>query len=138
MKQIEEIEQIKTVVYLRILKNQGKIIEFFAPINENKASKQNKALAIRIEQKSRRMGKRKGVSDLIIIFENCVMFMEMKQKLKRLKNGRLSNSHSNPTDEQLEFLELANSSYVCDGLVAYGFDNAKEIIDKKIKELENE
>lgn len=135
MKKPEENEQIKTVIYLRTLKKQGKIIEFFAPMNENKASRLNKMLAIKIEQKARKMGKLKGASDLVVIFKKCVLFLEMKQKKRKLKNGALSDSHCKPTDEQTNFLELVNRSNVSIGAVAYGFDEAKYIIDEIIKEI---
>ena len=129
----EEDEQKKVVGYLRILERQGKIITFFAPVNENKQSKTNKLMAIRLANKAKAAGKRAGVSDLVIILKYKVLFLEMKVAPKILKSGKLSYSNSKVSDNQTLFLDKVSESEVCISAIGYGWHSAKEIIDKQIK-----
>jgi hypothetical protein len=122
------------VQYLEILKRRGKILFYFAPMNENKQSYTNRATAMKIENKAKAMGKQAGVSDLVIILKNRVLFIEMKKAPKKLKNGKLSYTGISVSEHQKTFLNAVNSSDVCAGFVCYGFDEAKNIIDKNIKE----
>jgi len=134
----EEEEQKKVVQYLRLLENKKKIVTFFAPVNENKQSKANRTMAIRLATKAKAVGKRAGVSDLVIIFKSEVLFLEMKVAPKVLKSGKLSFTNSKVSDNQIDFLKSVCESDVCDGIVCFGFNDAKEKIDLKIKELEND
>ena len=129
----EEDEQKKVVEYLRILEKQGKIITFFAPVNENKQSKTNKLMAIRLANKANAIGKKAGVSDLVIIFKDKVLFLEMKVAPKVLKSGKLSYSNSKVSENQTLFLDKIRESNVCISTIGYGWMGAKEIIDKQIK-----
>jgi len=133
MKKLEELEQKKAVEYLEILKRQGKIISFFAPMNENLMSNSNRQKAIVIENKAKAMGKRKGVSDLVVILKDKVLFVELKRAGKRLKNGKISYTGIKVSENQKRFLEEVNQSSVCEGFIAYGFDDFKEKIDKFCK-----
>ena len=133
MKKIEDTHHKEIVKYLRVLQKTNKIITFFAPINETRVRSNNKLLNTQIANKEYSMGKLKGVSDLVIVFKDKVLFLEMKQPLKKLKNGMFTNSHSKPTDEQIKFLECVNNSYVCVGMVGYGYLHAKQIIDECLK-----
>tara|TARA_R110002073_G_scaffold131310_1_gene278016 strand:+ start:415 stop:846 length:432 start_codon:yes stop_codon:yes gene_type:complete len=130
----EDDEQKKVVGYLKILERQGKIITFFAPVNENKQSKTNKLMAIRLANKAKLVGKRAGVSDLVIIFKDKVLFLEMKVAPKVLKSGKLSYSNSKVSENQTLFLDKVSESFVCISDIAYGWYNAKEIIDNQIKD----
>lgn len=132
MKKDEYAEQCKTVSYLQLLKNQGKVIEFFSVENENNLSFKDKRIAMIQGAKAKKSGKLKGVSDLHIILKDKVLYIEMKRKRKILKSGNESKENL-ASDEQLEFIETVNKSDVCFAFVAYGFDIAKEIIDKNIK-----
>jgi hypothetical protein len=134
MKITEETEQKKTVQYLEILKRRGKILFYFAPMNENKQSYNNRATAIKIENKAKAMGKKAGVSDLVVVLKNRLLFIEMKKAPKKLKNGKLSYTGISVSDNQKKFIEIINQSSVCKAYICYGFDEAKNIIDKNIKE----
>ncbi len=131
---LEETEQIRLVQYLHILKKQKKIINFFAPFNENKQSFANRRVATQIASKAKKMGKTEGVSDVFIITKEKLTVIELKRVEKVLKSGKLSNAHSKPTDKQLEFIDNINSTDYGAGYVAYGFQDAKEIILREIGE----
>lgn len=130
---LEEVEQIHLVKYLNILKKQKKIINFFAPFNENKQSFANRRIATQIALKAQKMGKTEGVSDIFIITKEKLIAIELKRVKKVLKSGKLSNAHSKPSNEQLEFIDDINSTNYGVGHVAYGFQDAKEIILREIK-----
>ncbi len=130
----EELEQIRLVGWLQTLKLQKKIITFYATVNENNQSSTNKQMAIRIGQKAKKMGKRAGVSDITVITKTKVIYVEMKRKKKKLQSGKLSASGISVSDSQIEFLEDVNSSNVCVGTIAYGYDEAREFIEFEILE----
>lgn len=132
-KNLEELEQKKAVNYLKILERQGKIIAFFAPMNENIMSGSNRQKAIFIENKAKAMGKRAGVSDLVIILKDKIVFIELKRAGKRLKSGKISYSGIKVSENQKRFLGDIKKSDVCDGFVAFGFDDFKEKLDKILK-----
>jgi len=125
----EEDHQKMLVKYLEIQKQRGKIIEYFAPMGENKQSFNNRAVALKIEAKAKAMGKKQGVSDIIVILKNKVLFIELKRAKKKLKNGRLSSAGISVSDYQKEFLNTIQKSDVCDGVVSYGFEEAKNYLD---------
>lgn len=126
----ERQEQIKIVQYLKILEAQKKIVTFFSVPN---GGSRNKLEAVNLKKE----GARAGVSDLVIVFKDEVMFLEMKVSPKVLKSGKLSYSNSKISESQKDFLAKVNVSKVCDVIVCYGFDNAKEKIDNKLKEKES-
>ncbi len=74
----------------------------------------------------------KGVSDYCVILPHCVLFIEMKRRKKKLKSGKLSNSHSKPSKEQLEFLDNIKINKNVIGFVAYGWTEAKEFIENHL------
>ena len=122
----ETVEQQKLVQYLRFKK-----IFHFAPMNENKQSFSNRTVALKLEAKAKSMGKMKGVSDVIVMLPNKILFIELKRARKRLKSGKLSVSHTKVSDEEKSFLNTINgefckyaSAYVC-----YGAKEAIEVIE---------
>ena len=119
----EKLEQQKCIDYLSILEKQNKIITFFAPMNENIFSFLNRDIIFKIEKVTKKMGKRKGVSDLVVILKDKILFVELKKAPKKLKNGKLSYKNVKITKEQKNFLEQVNKSNVCEGFVAYGFND---------------
>ena len=133
MKQIETSHHIEVVKYLRGLQSQKKIITFFAAINETRVKSSNPIKNKAIALKEYAMGKRSGVSDITIILKDKVLFLEMKQPKKLLKNGTYTNSHSKQSESQIEFEKEVTKSDVCSYEVGYGFLNAKEIIGEYIK-----
>lgn len=135
---LEELEQKKAVNYLKILERQGKIIAFFAPMNENLMSGSNREKAMKIENKAKAMGKRSGVSDLVIILKDKVIFVELKRSGKKLKSGKISYAGIKVNENQKKFLKTIKMSAACDSFVAYGFNEFKEKLDKILKKEENE
>ena len=133
MKQIESEHHKAVIKYLRILKAQNKIITFFAPINETRVKSSNPIKNKAIALKEFHLGKHSGVSDIVIIFKHKVLFLEMKQPKKLLKNGTYTNSHSKQSESQIEFEKEVIQSNICFYEVGYGFLNAKEIIGEYIK-----
>jgi len=103
---LEEVEQQKLVQWLRLKK-----IFHFAPMNENKQSFSNRKAAFKIEAKSKSMGKINGVSDLIVMLPNKILFIELKRARKRLKSGKLSSTLSKVSNEQKSFLNAINECF---------------------------
>ena len=126
---LEEVEQQKLVQWLR-LKN----IFHFAPMNENKQSFSNRKAAFKIEAKSKSMGKINGVSDLIVMLPNKILFIELKRARKRLKSGKLSSTLSKVSDEQKSFLNTINEEFYkySSAVVCYGAREAIEIVEEYI------
>ena len=122
----EHYEQVKVINYLKILELQGKVITFFAVPNGGSRN-------ILEAKNLKAEGVRKGVSDLVILLPNLVLFLEMKRRPKKLKSGKISIAGINVSDEQIGFLSRVNMSNVAVGYVAYGFDEAKEFIDRLIE-----
>ena len=129
----EELEQKKCVEYMRILEARNKIITFFAPMNENLMSNSNREKAIRIENKAKKMGKRSGVSDLVVVLRDKVLFIELKRAGRKLKNGKISYAGIKVSENQKAFLNKIEESEICNGFIAYGFNDFKDKIDKILK-----
>ena len=128
----ETDEQKLLVAYLRILETQKKIIFFFAPMNEDTLAFVDRGVAFRIEQKHKTLGKRAGVSDIVVILKNKVLFIELKRAPTITKTGKRSKRGIRVSEKQKEFLEKINTSDVCVGKVCYGFLEAKDFIDSFI------
>ena len=122
---IEHYEQVKVISYLNILKSQMKIIEFFAVPNGGSRN-------VREAMNLKKEGVKSGVSDLVIVTKNVVLFLEMKRPAKKLKNGKLSTAGISVSDNQKKFIEQVNLSNVVTAKVCYGFDEAKLFIDSYI------
>ena len=126
MKSIERQHQIAVVQYLQMLEKTKMIETFFCVPN---GGSRNKIEASNLKKE----GVRSGVSDLIVIFKEKVLFLEMKQPKKVLKSGKLSNASSKQSPSQIEFMNSVTNSNVCIYDVGYGFAGAKIVIDKYIK-----
>lgn len=114
----EEQEQKKLVQWLRLKK-----IFHFAPMNENKQSFTNTKVAMMIEAKAKSMGKVKGVSDLVVMLPNSILFIELKRAKKRL---------TKVSDSQNVFLSKIGQFCYAKGHVCYGANEAIEIIEKEM------
>lgn len=114
----EEQEQKKLVQWLRLKK-----IFHFAPMNENKQSFTNPKVAMMIEAKAKSMGKVKGVSDLVVMLPNSILFIELKRAKKSL---------TNVSDSQNVFLSKIGQFCYAKGHVCYGANEAIEIIEKEM------
>lgn len=132
MKKNEAHHQKKVVLFLTDLKLQNKIVDFFAVENENPFSKFiNKSITYKLEQESKKMGKKKGVSDLVVIGFGAVHFIEMKDAARQLKT-KLSFSHTKVSREQQVFLDNVKRCSGSRSVICYGYDEAKEYIVKNI------
>lgn len=110
---LESDEQKALVQWLKLEK-----IPFVVAMNENIFSFLNRDIAVKIQAKSKAMGVQRGVSDLIIMLPNRILFLE----LKRQKGGKLS-------DEQKKFLgTMSEFPYAVSG-VANGWMEAKAMIE---------
>jgi hypothetical protein len=121
---IEHLHQKTFVEYLYLLERQGKIITFFAVPNGGSRN-------IREARNLKLEGVRAGVSDLVVVLKDKVIFIEMKQPPKKLKSGKLSTAGISVQDSQREFLGKVSQSNVCKGYIAYGFEQAKKIIEEE-------
>ena len=119
----EHEEQKALVRYLK-----SKSIFFFAITNENNTFKQNRKYAMIAEQKAKTQGKLKGTPDLCIFLKDKILFMELKVQRPLLKSGKLGTPRNKPTFEQLDFIEKSNKYKYCESYVAYGCDEAIEIL----------
>lgn len=72
-----------------------------------------------VKMKNKRMGVKKGVPDYIICLPKILLFIEMK----RVKGSSVS-------EEQLEWQKELSKYDNVKSFIAYGFDEAKKIIDK--------
>jgi hypothetical protein len=108
------------VEYLKLKK-----IMFFAPLNENNYSFIDRNLAIKIERKAQKMGKVAGVSDLCLLFQHKILFIELKRE-----GGKVSKN-------QKAFIDRINNETMAEAIVCYGYHNAKSVIDYELeKEIE--
>ena len=119
----EEEEQKALIRYLK--KNN---YFFFANVNENKQSFTNKSLAVKIEAKSKSMGKVKGVSDLCVFTDNTIVFIELKKQRPVLKSGKLGKPTNDATAEQMEFISKVNDYEYAYAVVAFGCDESIKIL----------
>ena len=80
-------------------------------------------------------GVKSGVPDMMIPIPNKYyhgLFIELKDKPKTLKSGKLSTSHTKVPDNQKEWLDkLNNNGYKA--IVCYGADEAIEAIEDYIE-----
>ena len=91
-------------------------------------------------QRARQMNKLKaeglvvGCSDIVVMLSNKILFIELKQRKKVLKSGKLSTSNSNTSTAQKQFLQhIVDNFDYADARICYGFDQAKEFVECWIK-----
>jgi hypothetical protein len=129
----EEVEQIALVQWLKLKK-----IPHFSVPNENLFTtllrkylpKNLMHLIFTIEKKLKDMGEVKGTSDLFIFLDNCLLIIELKRKPTMLKNGKTSYSNSKVSQEQLDFIEMANKYPYAKACICYGYADAIKIIEE--------
>jgi hypothetical protein len=131
MKQIEAEHQKALVQYLILLERQGKILTFFAVPNGTYLQGNT---VQRAKQMSRlkKEGLRDGVSDIVVVTLDKVLFIELKRPAKVLKSKKLSYAGINVSDHQKAFLEQINKGFVSRGEVCYGFNDAKNFIESML------
>ncbi len=114
----ERDEQIKLHQYVNFLKQKNKnLILSWATPNGGSRNK--------IEARNMRAeGVQRGIPDYTIVFENLTLYIEMKRAKKSL---------SHVSKEQKEVLGKLNETKHNIAIVCYGFDEAKEAVDKYLK-----
>jgi hypothetical protein len=127
LQMLKEAEEQKALVQWLKLKK----ITHFAPVNENihsgiiRQSMSNKMFAGKIiamiENKLRALGKRKGVSDLVVLLPGAkVVFIEMK----RATGGVVSEDQE---EWRNEVMALGFDAHIC-----FGFDDAVKVINESM------
>jgi len=101
---------------------------YFATNNENNQSFSNRLVAMKIEQKSKAMGKIKGTPDLCVFTENTIVFIELKRQRPILKSGKLGKATNDATTEQMQFIAKVNDYKYAYGFVAWGCDESIKIL----------
>lgn len=116
----EESEQIALVQWLRIKK-----IPHFHPRNEGIHKAQ-------YMKKSKAMGVYSGVPDLILLLPSKLMAIELKRRPKITKTGKESVAHVSLSETQQEWIDTMNCYDYCLAVVAYGAEQAIEMISKEL------
>jgi hypothetical protein len=119
---LERIEQIKLHNWCKI----NKILSFAVP----NGGSRNIQEAVNLKAE----GVVSGVSDYIVMLPNVILFIEMKQKPKRLKT-KISTAHIKVSKTQKAFLKKINTFTYAKGFIAYGFEQAKSIIGRELFSL---
>ena len=114
----EDKEQIALVNWLKI----NKFLFFSVPNGGTRNQREAQLL--------KKTGLVAGVSDLVIFLTNHILFLELKVRPKVLKSGKLSYTNSKVSDEQKIFLARARSYDYALSEVAYGYEDAIEIIER--------
>ena len=126
----EEREQFAIVEWLDLMD-----LDYYHPIQEN-VIKQPAYWS-----KMKRMGWNAGLSDLIVYLppHRCLsrkgglLFIELKKSRTRKKNGEykaLSSDNISVSESQERFIDMVNSVPGCQGMVAFGWEEARDFIVK--------
>ena len=115
----ESEEQIKLVDYLSILESQWKVLWFCFSGNWQ----YQKSIQVRMKMKQEWI--RAGMPDGLIVFRENLVFIELKRK----KWWSLTDEQKNAI---AKINEMWDKQWVVMAFVAYGFEEAKEIVDKFI------
>ena len=115
----EHDEQVAFVKWLKIMK-----INHYSIPNSSALSSLNRNTGKKVGWMLKQEGLRKGASDLVVMLDCCIVYIEMKRRDKSL---------SRPTSEQIEFIEMVNGYNYAFGYIVYGWLQAKDIIEKHIK-----
>ena len=112
----EAQEQLALIQWMNI-----KNIEYFAVPN---GGSRHKLEAINLK----RQGVKAGVSDIVVLLDNKILFVELKRRKKLLKSGKLSTSHTSTSQAQTDFISKVSEYPYAQGKVCYGWEEAKEFI----------
>jgi len=125
---LETEEQQKLIQWLRIKK-----LMYWATPN-GAVLKGSKLQRVKQMSKLKKEGLVNGVSDVIVMLPNKILFIEMKRQKKKLTTGKMSSTSISVSDEQKSFLKKVNGFDYAHGIIAYGFNEAMEFIEKEIVE----
>lgn len=121
---LESEEQASLVQYLKL----KKIFYFSVPNGSYLAG--GKLQRVKQMTRLKREGLIDGVSDLVVLLEDKILFIEMKRRPKILKSGKESVSHTSISKDQKIFLESVGKFKYAESTVAYGCKQAIEFISK--------
>jgi hypothetical protein len=119
---LEHIEQEQVVDWLEIqkLRHPKKLLKFSAlPFDTFTKS-------WKVKNKNTRIGVRSGVPDLLIVFDTCIVFIEMK----RQKGERYRLVSSEPTKEQKEWIKVLNLPSSVYSQACYGHKEAITFLEQ--------
>lgn len=111
---LENVITTQVANYLRLLQRQGKILLYTHIAGESP----NRLWRLR----NARLGLTSGIPDMLIVYPKKVLFLE----LKREKLARLSDNQKLWIDTLSQIGKPVYAS------IAYGFDQAKDIIDSMV------
>jgi len=126
----EHREQVKVVNFLERQKDYGNVLWFTANVRETYTGSyfQNNY--------NYAAGVRKGLSDLLILVPEWVLFVELKRPRNVLRDGSIGASPSAVRSEQLEFIELINKyGKPLKASIAYGHEEAIAFISSHLKSV---
>lgn len=112
---LEHAEQVALVRWLR-----AKKIFYFSIPNSSALSSLNRNAAIKVGSVLKSEGMIKGASDLVVMLQNKVLFIELKRALK---------SFSTVSKEQIIFIENVKKLPYADGKICYGAKEAIKFIE---------
>ena len=124
-KRSEHDEQVEVVKYC----DAKGILMFAIPNGTNKS--------LTAQRMFKAEGLKSGVPDLMIPIANKYyhgLFIEMKRRAKRLKNGKKSISHTKVSPEQEQWLNNLSERGYC-AIVCYGADDAIEMIEDYLERV---
>lgn len=119
------------VRWLEIQKTYGNVLYFTANVRETYTGSyyQNSV--------NHASGVRPGLSDLLILTPDWVLFVELKLPRRVLLNGSLGSSPSTVSPEQLEFINIVNKyKNNVKGVIAYGADEAIKFITQHLRSVQ--
>lgn len=113
----EHSEQVALVQWLDL-----KRIDYFAVPNANAMSSLSPTMAIRLMAKLKKEGFKSGVSDIVVLLPNKIIFLEMKRQ-----------SGGVQSDTQKQFQHQVNKYPYAEYYLAKGFQNAKDFLEQEQK-----
>ena len=123
----ESIEQQKLIQWLKV----KKIFHFAVP--NGSVLKGTPLQRAKQMQRLKSEGLLVGVSDIVVMLPNKILFIELKRAKKTLKSGKLSTSHTTVSDEQKSFMKRVNEFDYADAYIAYGANEAMQIIQNNME-----
>jgi hypothetical protein len=115
-----EHEEQKTLCKYLDLKK----IKYHSVPNANILSSLNKQMAVRVMQKLKREGLKKGTPDIVVFLPNKILYIEMK----RIKASITSK-------EQIEWIEFINTLPYAKGKICKGSKVAIEFVENELRKL---
>ena len=124
----ESIEQQKLIQWLKV----KKIFHFAVP--NGSVLKGTPLQRAKQMQRLKNEGLLVGVSDIVVMLPNKILFIELKRARKTLKSGKLSTSHTTVSAEQKSFMKRVNEFDYADAYISYGANEAMQIIQNSLEQ----